>query len=47
MRTGVDPYNHTLAGMPWKAISTFASDEDLKAIYAYLHGLTPIEGPTK
>ena len=25
----------------------YASDEDLKAIYVYLHNLTPIEGPTK
>ena len=48
LRTGVDPYNHTLINeMPWKAISTFASDSDLTAIYAYLHGLTPIEGPAK
>ena len=42
LRTGVNPYGHTLAeGMPWKQISSFASDEDLKAIYT-LHGLTPI-----
>jgi mono/diheme cytochrome c family protein len=48
LRTGVDPNNHTLAGgMPWKEISAFASDEDLKAMYTYLHGLTPIEGPTR
>jgi mono/diheme cytochrome c family protein len=48
LRTGVNPYTHTLAEeMPWKQISSFASDEDLEAIYAYLHGLTPIEGPTK
>lgn len=48
LRTGVDPYNHTLAeGMPWKAISAFASDTDLTAMYAYLHGLKPIEGPTQ
>ena len=48
LRTGVDPNNHTLAGgMPWKEISAFASDEDLKAIYTYLHGLTPIAGSTK
>jgi mono/diheme cytochrome c family protein len=48
LRTGVDPYNRTLAeGMPWKEVSTFARDEDLKAMYAYLHGLTPIEGPTR
>jgi mono/diheme cytochrome c family protein len=48
LRTGVDPYGHTLAqGMPWKQFSSFASDEDLKAIYAFLHGLTPMEGPPK
>jgi mono/diheme cytochrome c family protein len=48
LRTGVDPYNRTLAeGMPWKQISSFASDQDLKAIHTYLHGLTPIEGPTR
>jgi hypothetical protein len=33
--------------MPWKAISAFASDDDLAAIYTYLHGLAPMEGPTK
>jgi mono/diheme cytochrome c family protein len=48
LRTGVDPYHRTLAeGMPWKEISTFARDEDLKAMYTYLQGLTPIEGPTQ
>ncbi len=48
LRTGVDPYHHPLAeGMPWKEISTFASDDDLKAMYTYLHGLTPMEGPTQ
>ena len=42
LRTGVDPAQHTLAeGMPWKMISAFASDDDLKAIHAYLHGLKP------
>jgi mono/diheme cytochrome c family protein len=45
MRVGVDPYNHTLAeGMPWKAISAFASDTDLKAMFVYLHGLTTVKG---
>lgn len=41
IRTGVDPTGHTLNAeqMPWKEISAFASDDDLKAIYAYLHGL--------
>jgi mono/diheme cytochrome c family protein len=48
LRTGVDPYGHTLAqGMPWKQFSSFASDEDLEAIYAFLHGLKPMEGPPK
>ncbi len=48
LRTGVDPYTHTLTeAMPWKQISSFASDEDLKAIYTYLHGLTPIVGSIK
>jgi mono/diheme cytochrome c family protein len=47
-RTGVDPYNHTLTtSMPWKEISAFARDDDLKAIYAYLHGLTPLGGFTR
>jgi mono/diheme cytochrome c family protein len=46
LRTGVNPSNHTLTeGMPWKEVSAFASDEDLKAMYAYLHNLTPIESP--
>jgi mono/diheme cytochrome c family protein len=40
IRTGVDPYNHTLAeGMPWKEISAFASDTDLGAMHMYLRGL--------
>jgi cytochrome c553 len=46
LRTGVDPNNYKLRqGMPWRTISAFASDADLKAMYAYLHSLTPIEGP--
>ncbi len=45
IRTGVDPYNHTLAErMPWKEISAFASDADLGAMYMYLHGLPLIAG---
>ena len=48
LRTGVDPYQHTLAeGMPWQKLSAFASDQDVEAIYSYLHGLTPIEGPAQ
>ena len=46
LRTGVDPYSRTLGeGMPWKQISAFGNDADLTAIYAYLHDLTPAEGP--
>ncbi len=46
LRSGVDPANHTLSQeMPWKNISNFASDPDLAAIYAYLHGLKLTEGP--
>ena len=48
IRTGVDPNKHTLTEeMPWKSISSFASDEDLAAIYAYLHALSPLPGPDK
>jgi cytochrome c5 len=48
LRTGVDPIQHVLAaGMPWKLYSAFASDDDLKAIYAYLHGLSPIAPSSK
>lgn len=46
MRTGVDPYNHTLSPeMPWKAVSAFASDTDLTAMFAYLHRLTTERAP--
>jgi mono/diheme cytochrome c family protein len=48
LRTGVDPYSRTLAeGMPSKAISAVASDADLRAMYVYLHGLPPMNGPTR
>jgi mono/diheme cytochrome c family protein len=48
LRTGVDPYRHELTGgMPWKAISSFASDADLEAIYTYLHGLPPTSRPSR
>ena len=47
LRTGVDPYNRTLAeGMPSKGISAVASDADLKAIYLYIHGLPPMNDST-
>jgi len=41
IQTGVDPTGHQLdpMQMPWKEISAFASETDLKAMFAYLHGL--------
>ena len=40
IRTGLDPSGRKLAeGMPWKEVSALASDDDLRAIYAFLHGL--------
>lgn len=48
LRTGVDPASHTLAdAMPWKDVSAFANDDDLMAIYSYLHGLKTIDKPLK
>ena len=48
LRTGVDPYKHTLTeGMPWKAISAFATDADLEAMYLYLRGLPSTNGAIK
>jgi mono/diheme cytochrome c family protein len=42
MRTGERPTGGQLRDtMPWQAISAFASDDDLKAIYAYLATLPP------
>jgi mono/diheme cytochrome c family protein len=43
IRTGVDPTGYPLNSlMPWRDFAGFA-DDDLKAIYAYLHGLSPIK----
>ena len=48
LRTGVDPANHTLTeAMPWKEISFFANEQDLMAIYTYLHGLKTIDLPPR
>lgn len=49
IRTGVDPSGKQLNPdmMPWKELSARFSDDELKAIYTYVHGLTPIEKPTK
>jgi mono/diheme cytochrome c family protein len=45
IRTGVDPAGKTLdpEQMPWKEFSNASSDDDLKAMYQYLHGLAPIQ----
>jgi mono/diheme cytochrome c family protein len=41
MRTGVDPTGHPLSdAMPWKYRGRM-DDEELTAMYVYLHGLTP------
>jgi mono/diheme cytochrome c family protein len=41
-RTGQDPYGRTIDPglMPWKDIGASYTDDELRAIYAYLHGLT-------
>jgi len=45
-RTGQLPSGSTIGElMPWKDINDFATDDDLKAMYAYLHSLPPVEGP--
>jgi hypothetical protein len=33
--------------MPWPMVRAVASDEEMKAMYAYLHGLTPLDSPTQ
>jgi hypothetical protein len=41
-RTGTDPYGRTLdpaSPMPWSDIGKAYSDDNLRAIYAYVHGL--------
>jgi len=41
-RTGTDPGGHKLIGeMPWQSVARFASDNDLRAIHAYLKSLKP------
>jgi mono/diheme cytochrome c family protein len=47
-RSGVDPTNHRITGeMPWQAISRFASDNDLRAMYTYLRTLKPYRAAAK
>ncbi len=33
--------------MPWPEVRAATTDDELKAIYAYLHSLPPLEGPAK
>jgi mono/diheme cytochrome c family protein len=42
-RTGVDPYGRNIdpTVMPWRDTGKAYTDDELRAIYAYLHGLTP------
>ncbi len=41
------PSGRTEPTMPWPEVRAVATDEELKAIYAYLHSLPPVEGPAK
>lgn len=47
IRTGLDPNGRSLRPdmMPWKEFSEMFDDTQLQAIWAYLHGLTPLPGP--
>ncbi len=49
IRTGVDPTGKTIDPklMPYKEFSVVYDDDQLEAIYTYLHGLTPISKPAK
>ncbi len=44
IRTGVDPTGHTLNPdmMPYKELSAMYTDDELRAIYQYVHGLAPL-----
>lgn len=45
-RTGEAPDGYMVSEvMPWPDVDRFADDDDLKAMYAYLHALQPIDGP--
>lgn len=49
IRTGADPTGKHLnpVEMPWKELSATYTDDELGAIYLYLHALTPIEKPSQ
>jgi mono/diheme cytochrome c family protein len=44
MRTGVDPYGHAVdpALMPWQDYAAAFNNEELEAIYTYIHGLASV-----
>jgi hypothetical protein len=33
--------------MPWPEVRAVATDDELRAMYAYLHSLSAVEGPAK
>ncbi len=41
------PNGYTEPRMPWPMVRASTTDDELKAIYAYLHSLPPVESPTK
>ncbi len=41
------PSGFTEPLMPWPMVRAVATDDELKAMYAYLHSLPPVEGPAK
>jgi hypothetical protein len=41
------PDGTTEPRMPWPVVRASTTDDDLKAIYAYLHSRPPVDGPTK
>jgi mono/diheme cytochrome c family protein len=48
IRTGTDPNGYDLRPeMPWRQFSAAFSDDELKAIYADLHGLAPLQVPPR
>ncbi len=49
LKTGVDPTGKEIKGdlMPWKEYAATLTDDEFKAIFAYLKGLPPIVKPAK
>jgi hypothetical protein len=49
MRTGVDPYGHSVNPdtMPWQSYSAAYTDDELEAIYTYILSLSPAESATR